>query len=1171
MKPLRILVLGQPAVTYAGEPVTIQRRFIRTFFYYLACQRDRIARSQLALMFWPDAPDDKARQNLRETLSKLKGALPDDSLLIADHDQVSFDRSRVYLDMHEFQELNRQVQQSAHVPHMKPLPPHIYEQLFKAVNLWRSPQFLPGISFPDSVEFDEWVTVNDQTLGHARQTMIERLAGHAIAIGDLEEAVRWLRLALSGDNNNMELNYRLLECLEKLGRRAEALNHFIFLRNLYERDEGSRNLPPNFVTLHKKLLNQSSQPYVPPNANWPDAPVIQTPYVGRFEAISQLQRAYHRGGVVLIYGEAGAGKTRLAYEFSMKLNPPPRLLVTRAHPLERRIPFQSLIDGLRRLNQPLEWEQLDAITASHLLRLVPEKITMRPDLRVLPQPGGEEAFSGIFEAGRKLLLLMAQNQPILLFLDDAQWSDESTLAALAYAIEHGVFPEHGLIVLAIRSEENNPFLPGFLESIQRYTPVTTIQLEQLEAGEVSELAGYVLGRVLPAEGASRLAKDTGGNPLLLMEALHYLLELPPGTELTEAIAQMPLVGSIKSLLHERLRKVHDTAHGAINAAAVIGTEFTPDLIETTANLKPDDVVKALEELENAHLVRSRTGGVYYFIHEKIRETILSEISPARRRLLHLRAATALQTSSSEWEASLAVLAQHYQSAGQLSTAFTYWWKAGKYASKLSSLHEAYSAFERAEQLLQKTDYMIAEEQIYNCYIEWGEVAVSGNDVATAQACFGTLQKVGEQEKSPLLVGSALSGLANCMILTNQPGKAMAMLERAIPLLEQSGNIAEQIYGYHRLCRALVWMSRFAETRQYFQRVTELCDQAVTPRALQAKITIYNYLSLIYSLQGWPARAHDLSAQALQISERTLNDYGIMESSAQLALAAYLKGSYHETLDICHSGLLLTESAHNWSQACQMHLTAARTHLFRAELDISWQHVQQALTYARQYKIKEYITAGICFLGDIYNMLLDYSRCIPLYQQGIGQVREYYQTMDISYHLALAMIHSGDRQKGMEMLEQTLSLAKAAELGTIYLEATYRLALLDVAQGKSEAALEKCDMLAMEYDRRGISFQKDLLWIRVQIELQAGNLQAALELVENLIVYTRQEEFVFFEIEGLILIQKIQHLLKNPDAEPARQLNRLLERLDECTQVKEFRPSLGQFLDKIRARFSNEGS
>ena len=75
----------------------------------------------------------------------------------------------------------------------------------------------------------------------------------------------------------------------------------------------------------------------------------------------------------------------------------------------------------------------------------------------------------------------------------------------------------------------------------------------------------------------------------------------------------------------------------------------------------------------------------------------------------------------------------------------------------------------------------------------------------------------------------------------------------------------------------------------------------------------------------------------------------------------------------------------------------------------------------------------------------------------------------------------------------------------------------------------------------------------------------------MIVYTRQEEFVFFEIEGLILIQKIQHLLKNPDAEPARQLNRLLERLDECTQVKELRPSVGQFLDKIRARFSNEGS
>jgi tetratricopeptide (TPR) repeat protein len=511
-----------------------------------------------------------------------------------------------------------------------------------------------------------------------------------------------------------------------------------------------------------------------------------------------------------------------------------------------------------------------------------------------------------------------------------------------------------------------------------------------------------------------------------------------------------------------------------------------------------------------------------------------------------------------------VLAQHYESAGQLSTAFTYWWKAGQYASKLSSLNEAYSAFRRAEQLLQKTNYMVSEGQIHDCYVDWGEVAVTMSDITSAQACFATLQKVGEQEKSPLLVGSALSGLANCMILTNQPGTAIKLLERAIPLLEQSGNIAEQIYGYHRLCRALVWVNRYAETPPYFQRVTELCSQAVMPRALQAKITVYNFLSLIYSLQGWPARAHDLSTQALQTSRRILNDYGIMESSAMLALADFFQGDYSDALEMCGEGLRLIESTNNWRQACLMHLIIARISLFRGEMDSTWSHVSQALTFANQHQIFEYITEGQSVLGDIYSIFQDFPHAIVAYQKGIGSGKENYQTLNIASRLAVALISCGDTQQGMTLLEQVMGMAKPAELGTLYLTVNYFLALMDARQGKTEAALQQCDLLAEEYGRRGIKFQKDLLWIKTQVALIREDLPEALEMDETMILYARREGFVFLEIEGLLLLKSIQQRLKLSDLETTQKITQLLDTLAQHTQQPELRSSLEQYRQNVRA-------
>lgn len=146
--PLRILLLGPPQVEYGGRSLRIQRRLLRTLLFYLAAQSDPVGRQTLIDLFWPDEDEEDARRHLRETLSKLRLALPLPTLIHAAQDLVSLDQTQVYVDVREFQTLLHQVRIYLKLPLAAPLPEAVYQKLCKAVGLWRGQRFLAGVELP---------------------------------------------------------------------------------------------------------------------------------------------------------------------------------------------------------------------------------------------------------------------------------------------------------------------------------------------------------------------------------------------------------------------------------------------------------------------------------------------------------------------------------------------------------------------------------------------------------------------------------------------------------------------------------------------------------------------------------------------------------------------------------------------------------------------------------------------------------------------------------------------------------------------------------------------------------------------------------------------------------------------------------------------------------------
>jgi DNA-binding SARP family transcriptional activator/energy-coupling factor transporter ATP-binding protein EcfA2 len=543
---LRILLLGSPAIFDQDQLLDIKRRVPRALLFYLACHEDPVGREELINLFWPDLEEDLGRSNLRDTLSKLRGQLPDPSVLIGDHDRVGLDFQNVFSDVLELERVflkNRWtiLQSPANIP----LPRGVYQQLQDAVRLWRSPAFMAGISLPDSGAYDTWVADKGARLEQISFRIMSCLAEHLAASGYYEIAVQWIRANLELDPFNEELNYHLIAWLNEAGRRSSALQEYDLLCKRLKRE----NLPlsPVIESLYLKIQDRPLMELPETSPVWPESLNLQYPLVGQNQAIQFLRQAFRRGQVVILRGEAGSGKTRLARALYRSLDSSARLLYCPTRSQEYRSAFQPLIDMLRSSVRPEEWNALAPVWTAALARILPE-LTQASSR--LPFPPEDAAI--LNEAIFNLFQVLGRSQRVLLILDGAQWCDDDTFKALAYLINRNFFLNHGLLLITVRLEENNPAFTAFLNSLQNSFAVQQGSLEPLTNEEVDQLAQMVVGQPLPEELLNRLVRETMGNPFFLLETLRALTETFPDPAQWENVTHLPVPERIQAVFRQRM-------------------------------------------------------------------------------------------------------------------------------------------------------------------------------------------------------------------------------------------------------------------------------------------------------------------------------------------------------------------------------------------------------------------------------------------------------------------------------------------------------------------------------------------------------------------------------------------------------------------------------------------
>jgi len=620
-----------------------------------------------------------------------------------------------------------------------------------------------------------------------------------------------------------------------------------------------------------------------------------TRLVDREEEIELLLRRWARaragdGQVVLISGEAGIGKSRIAAALEERLSAEPRLRLRYfCSPYHQDSALFPVIDhigrraGFARDDPPaVKLEKLEALMAQ--TSLPEEDVALLADLlslpaaerHPLPSLSPQRKKQRTLEALMRRLEGLAHQQPVVLVFEDAHWLDPTSRELLDFTVER--VPR--LPVLLIIT-----FRPEFQAPWAGQPQVTMLALNRLDRRDRTALAMQIAGgKPFPGVVIDQIADRTDGVPLFVEELTKSVLESGLLREeadryvLDRALPPLAIPATLQDSLMARLDRLASVRLVA-QIGAAIGREFSYALLHAVSRLAKNELEAALARLVASGLVFQRgtpPEAVYVFKHALVQDAVHGSLLRNARQQLHAQIAEALETHFPELlESQPEVLAQHYAEAGFAEKSIAYWARAGRRSAARSAMTEAIAQLQKGlDQLALLPETPERQRQELEFWSVLGAVlfAIKGQAAPETGRAYARARELWEQLGSPSEFLQAAYGASRYHVFRGELDLALRLDESLLRLSHQRDDPAGLVLGHFSAGRNAMFAGRFASSRLHLNEVLALRDP-ISDSALVHQIGFYPHtnsqglLGIVLFCLGFPEQALARSNAAVAEARR----------------------------------------------------------------------------------------------------------------------------------------------------------------------------------------------------------------------------------------------------------------------------------------------------------------
>lgn len=791
-------------------------------------------------------------------------------------------------------------------------------------------------------------------------------------------------------------------------------------------------------------------------------------YVGHQPEIRQIESMIDQliqekaGGLLLVTGEAGIGKSRMMREVQSHLNEEKiSLMIGHTLTYRKSIPYWIFQDVFRNYWQLKQFggeirhevmisvvEQLMGEEAPQILPYLEYLMGMTiSDVHLaksIEHLDGEQLRLRVFLTVRRVLVKIARQKPVVLVLDDLHWADEGSLDLINFLVD--AVSEEPILIYGI----SRPFEGGAVERIRSHAEhaLTSqrsvfIEMKPLELTETHQLFEIMIQMEdFPASFLEQIIQRSAGLPLYMEEILRMLIEdnviyYQDDVWKMNPSAKLDVIGvpeTLQGLILARFDRLNLTQRHVIQCASVIGNPFSVNVLDKMLEkYSRREIMDTLSFLAQHDFIEPQAYGLsrrYRFRHGLVSDAIYSTLLGRERKNLHQQVAEAIEALDKDHlEEQVEILAHHYSRSYQLDKALKYLVQAGKKAMRDYANEQARQHFVTALGLLSKIGYVT--ELAYDIQTGLGDILVVNGEYPAARSHYSTALEIVLEDGTPqwLRQQSALHRkIAMTFERQGDYEKALARLQAAEMVLTESGGDKQtelaSIYndiGWTHFRRGNVDVAE-----KHMMNALEIVRDT---DEYQVIASIYNRLGGIYFTKGDMDKADFYTRQSLDLREKMGELALAARSYNNLGLIAWKNGRLEDAMRYFEQSFETQKELGDVEVLIELNTNLGFLQMEYGRPQEAEQYILEAIEMARRIGHSHHLSTCYVHLTELYLQMSSFEKALEYREKAEKEIQriggsEFQVTLQVQ--AGLANLGYGNKEEARAASKEALRLLKTYE-------------------------------------------------------------------------------------------------------------------------------------------------